>query len=55
MMRPAVVAAAAIAVAGAVAGLGARQQAGEWPVYGGDPGGRKYSTLTGITPRTSRS
>ena len=31
------------------AGVGARQQAGEWPVYGGDPGGRKYSTLTGIT------
>ena len=50
MTRPGVVvAAAAIAVAAAVAGLGARQKAGEWPVYGGDPGGRKYSTLTGIT------
>jgi quinoprotein glucose dehydrogenase len=39
----------ALAVACAAAGVGARQQGGDWPVYGGDPGGRKYSTLTGIT------
>jgi quinoprotein glucose dehydrogenase len=40
--------AAAVGVA-CVAVAGARQQGGDWPVYGGDPGGRKYSTLTGIT------
>ena len=35
-------------VACAVAVAGARPQGGDWPVYGGDPGGRKYSTLAVI-------
>ena len=39
---------AAVGVACAVAVAGARQQGGDWPVYGGDPGGRKYSTLAVI-------
>lgn len=35
----------AIAVCGVTV---ATQSRGEWPVYGGDPGGQKYSTLTQI-------
>ncbi|MEO8127709.1 MAG: PQQ-binding-like beta-propeller repeat protein, partial [Bryobacteraceae bacterium] len=27
------------------------QQGGEWPVYGGDPGGSKFSPLSGINPK----
>jgi quinoprotein glucose dehydrogenase len=29
-------------------GLGAQPGGSDWPVYGGDPGGRKYSPLTAI-------
>ena len=42
-------AAVVVGLMAAAPGVGARQRAGEWPVYGGDPGGQKYSTLTGIT------
>jgi quinoprotein glucose dehydrogenase len=45
-------AALVIAVTAAVATQGRRgpaDTARDWPVYGGDPGGRKYSALTAIT------
>ncbi|MBP7775644.1 MAG: pyrroloquinoline quinone-dependent dehydrogenase [Acidobacteria bacterium] len=38
----------ALLVAASAAGIGAQKTAGDWPVYGGDPGGRKYSALSQI-------